>query len=157
MELGRAFADLERQLRAQVALVEACGRRIAAARDPRLKVAWIDAVARLMNASAATGSAMADIRWAPADAALFLLRGGLGLPKLPQLPDIEDGTPPPRKFHKTTSGRIPVQNSSLALAGRVRVKSKGGAPKGNQNARNPVRIPPLSDSSAANWPCMSAP
>ncbi|HSC19793.1 MAG TPA: hypothetical protein VLC74_12865, partial [Rhizomicrobium sp.] len=132
MKLERDFSALEAQLRGQVALLDACVARIAAARDPQLKSAWISAVVRLMNASAATGSAMADIKWAPASTA-FMLPIGLCLPPLPRLP--EEGEGPPAEFCKTTSAAISRRNSGLRLAGRLRIKSKGGAPKGNRNAQ----------------------
>ncbi len=174
---------LEEALRAQSALVEACARRAVASRDPRLCSAWIGAVVRLMDASAATGSAIADIRWAPAGATLFQLPVRLRLPGLPPLPEGEGGSPPP-DFRKTTSGgfanefsglKHSLPNETCALLsspacgggaecersehkaeggearvpppsryarhlprerGRiVRLKSKGGAPRGNRNAQ----------------------
>jgi hypothetical protein len=70
---------LDEALRQQSALLQACAHRAAAASDPRLKSAWIDAVLRLMDASAATGSVIADLRWAPAGAALFSLPGASAL------------------------------------------------------------------------------
>src|SRR5690242_5854710 len=94
---------LEAQLRAQVALVEACARRAAAAGDPGLKSAWVSMLVRVMNASAATGSVLADVRWAPPSCSLADLPIRLRLPQLPPLPDMEGGPPPPR-FRKTTSG-----------------------------------------------------
>lgn len=90
---------LEDELRAQAALVEACGRRIAATHDPRLKSTWVDVFVRLMNASAATGSAVADIWWAPDCSALPALAA---LPKLPRLPEMGDAPPPPAVFRKAS-------------------------------------------------------
>src|SRR5690242_13940086 len=103
---------LEEQLRAQVALVEACARAATAARDPRLKSAWIGAMVRVMNTSAATGSVLADLKWVPTDAALFALPVRLRLPKLPPLPNMEGGPPPPH-FRKTTSEGFSNEISSL--------------------------------------------
>jgi hypothetical protein len=92
MDMASDFAQLEEQLRAQSELVQACARRAAAAGDPRLRSAWIDTVARLMNASAATGSVLAALKWAP-QSALPALPVPLRLPKLPALPYME-GRPP---------------------------------------------------------------
>src|SRR4051812_42061756 len=95
---------LDEELRVQSELVQACARRAAAARDPRLKSAWIDAVVHLMDASATIGSVIADVRRAPADAALFSLPVCLRLPKLPLLPNTEEPLPPPPTIRKTTAG-----------------------------------------------------
>ena len=86
---------LEKELRAQGGA--AGGVRPAHCRRPRsaLKSAWIDAVVRLMNASAVTGSAMADVKWAPPGAPVPALAAGLCLPKLPPLPEIGEGAPTP--------------------------------------------------------------
>jgi hypothetical protein len=95
MEKERLVWALEEVLRGQSGLVEACARRAVAARDPRLKSAWIGAVVRLMDASAVTGSAIAAIQWAPTDAVLFQLPICLCLPNLPPLPEGKGGTPSP--------------------------------------------------------------
>src|SRR6476646_4630447 len=124
----------EEALRAQSALLQACVHRAAAAHDPRPKSAWIDAVVHLMDMSAVTGSAIADIRWMPRGTGFHELPIRLRLPKLPPLPDEEEGTPPPPNFRKTTASRF--RNPISGLAGRPatpRVKSKGGAPFGNRN------------------------
>jgi hypothetical protein len=126
---------LEGGLRAQVTLLQACARAAAAARDPRVKSAWIGAVVRLMSASAVTGSMIATIRWAPADSGVSALPVRPGAPKLPPLPNLEG--PPPPNFYKTTSGGFSNRISRLAVPTarpRLRVKSKGGAPRGNRNA-----------------------
>src|SRR4051794_26765111 len=114
MDRNTHILTLEKQLRAQAELLEACGRRIAAAPDPRLKSAWLGAVVRLMNASAATGSAIAYIRWAPADRP-WPPHATLHLPKLPQLPEIGEGSPPPAQIRKTTSRGFSTKTRSLAF------------------------------------------
>ncbi|HEY1637828.1 MAG TPA: hypothetical protein VGF62_04830, partial [Rhizomicrobium sp.] len=114
---------LDEELRVQSELVQACARHAAAARDPRLKSAWIDVLVRLMDASAAIGSVIADMRRAPAGAALLSLAVRLRLPKLPSLPDVEQGTPPPPPdLRKTTAGgfvnEVSWLGSSPAKRGR---------------------------------------
>jgi hypothetical protein len=105
---------LEKQLRAQSDHVRACGQCVLAAHDPRLKSAWIDAIVRLMDASAATGSVIADLKWAPRTTLLNVpLR--LHLPPLPPLPDLEEAPPPPPQIRKTTSGGFFSRNSGLAF------------------------------------------
>src|SRR5437868_156787 len=95
--------ELEEELRAKVALLPGCARAAAAAGDPRLKFAWIGAVVRLMNASAATGSVIAALERAPPRAAGLLPPVSLRAPKLSPLPNAEGGPPSPI-FCKTTSG-----------------------------------------------------
>ena len=119
---------LEHQLRAQAKHLQACAQR--AAGDPRLKSAWIEAVVRLMDASAATGSAIADLKWSPRDPVIPVR---LRLPDLPALPNAEGGPPPPQ-IRKTTSGHFRNRLNGLAPQ-RPRVKSKGGAQRGNRNAQ----------------------
>src|SRR3954471_15785034 len=92
---------LKEELRAQVALVQACSRRAVAVSDPRLKSAWIAAVVRLMDAAAATGSAIPDCKWAPPRIALLDFPLAMRPPTLPPLPNVE-GEPLPPKFCKTT-------------------------------------------------------
>jgi hypothetical protein len=118
-------------------LVHACARAAAAADDPRLKSACIGAVVCLMNASAATGSMIANVRWVSADGGLSALPLRLRVPRLPPLPK-EEGGPHPPAFCKTTSGRFSSGISSLAgppTRPVLRAKSKGGAPRGNRNAQ----------------------
>jgi hypothetical protein len=104
MEKANCLGVLEEELQAQAELVHACAERMIAARDPRLRSAWVAATVCLMNASAATGSAMADIRWAPDGPASSAFQDRLRLPKLPPLPDVGSG--PSLGFFKTTSSKI---------------------------------------------------
>src|SRR3954470_24694132 len=106
----------------------------AAAGNPRGKSAWIDAVVQLGKAMAATGSVTAELKWATRGSSLSAL--GLRLPKLPRLPEMEEGTPPPAKIRKTTPDRISSQINNLTdhRSKGSQVKSKGGAPRGNRNA-----------------------
>src|SRR4051812_35773519 len=96
MDRKRYLHTLEEELRRQVALVHACARAAAAADDPRLKSACIGAVVCLMNASAATGSMIANVRWVSADGGLSALPLRLRVPRLPPLPKEEGGPPSPR-------------------------------------------------------------
>src|SRR5581483_9499494 len=137
MEGASLLSSLEEELRAQTALVAACFDRAAAAGDPRLKSAWRKLAVRLMNVSAATGWALAALKWAPRHSGMADLAVGLRLPKLPPLPD-SGGSPPPHKICKTTSGGFANRNSHLTATRanpRLAVKPKGGAPKGNRNAQ----------------------
>src|SRR5689334_1495750 len=101
---------LNEHLRAQLALAEGIRVRARAARDPRLRCAWTRHFVRISNAMAATGSAMARLKWAPGVAALAL--PALRLPALPPLP--QEGGLPPAEIRKTTSSGICSQISGLA-------------------------------------------
>jgi hypothetical protein len=145
---------LEEHLRAQLTLAEGCRDRAVAAAGPHLRSVWIGHFVRVSNAMAVTGSALARVVRADGGVASLSL-APLRLPALPRLPE-EEGYPPPPEFSKTTPGGISSRISSLnaffippgvrgrktitqapvsATEGRLRVKSKGGAPKRNRNAQ----------------------
>jgi hypothetical protein len=123
---------LEEHLRAQLALLEGYRDRAVAAPDPRLASAWIGHFIRISHAMAATGSAIAPLRHA-GKGAQSLLIAPFALPKLPHLP--EEGEGVPSQIRKTTPGAISCGNNGLPESRRPRVKSKGGAPRGNPNAQ----------------------
>src|SRR3954447_18988386 len=86
---------------------------------------------------AATGSLIADLKWAPGGTRASAFPPASRLPRLPPLSD-EEGTPPPPQIRKTPSARYPNANSGFAMSAgrpRRRVKLKGGAPRGNRNAQ----------------------
>jgi hypothetical protein len=99
-ELARA---LEEHLRAQLTLGEQCCDRATAARNPRLKSAWIGHFVRISNGMAVTGSALARVIHAKDDAVGMSLLP-LRLPGSPRLS--EQGYPPQSKIRKTTPGGI---------------------------------------------------
>src|SRR5256885_11354144 len=101
LELAHA---LEEHLRAQLTLGKACRDRAVAARDPHLRSAWIGHAVRVSNAMAATGSALARLRYAGGGIARALPLAPLCLPGLPRLP--EEGEGIPQDFRKTTPSRI---------------------------------------------------
>lgn len=119
----------------QATLATACRDRAMAARDWRLRSAWIGHFARILGAMAATGSAIARLRAASGRSAVL----NLGAPRLPSLPHVPggEGDPPPLVFSKTTSGGFANRINRLENepAKRPRAKPKGGAPRGNGNAR----------------------
>jgi hypothetical protein len=130
-----ALSALQEYLQAQSELNNECLRRAVSACDPRLKSAWIGVFVRLCDAVVANGHAIADLKHLPGH---VIPPVRLCLPRLPALPKMEGGTPPPPHFHKTTSGGISCETSSLAkppAKPRLPVKLKGGAPRGNRNAR----------------------
>jgi len=75
-----------------------------------------------MNASAVTGSAMADVKWAPPGAPVPALAAGLCLPKLPPLPEIGEGAPTPCQISQNNLRRnfAPEQKLSLLILPRLR-------------------------------------
>jgi hypothetical protein len=125
-KLSRA---LEGHLRAQLTLMEGCRNRAVAARDARLRSAWISQFVRLSSGMAATGSAIARLRHA-GEAAKILPLALLRLPDLPPVP--AEGEGGPCRIGKTTAGGISSSSKDLP---RRRAKSKGGAPRGNRNAQ----------------------
>ena len=135
MKRESALSALQEYLRAQSELNNECLSRAVSACDPRLKSAWIGVFVRLCDAVVANGHAIADLKHAPGPISLPVR---WRLPKLPSLPKMEGGTPPPPHFHKTTSSGISCEISGLAKCpakSRLRRKSKGGAPRGNTNAQ----------------------
>ena len=131
MKTGSCVQNLELHLQAQVELGTAFRKRAFAAPDPRLRSAWIRHFLRLSDGIAETGSAISRLHHA-AIGAESLCVASLRLPRLPTLPElpaIKEGDPPPLESRKTTPSRIsnPVRG--------LQIKAKGGAPKGNANAR----------------------
>jgi hypothetical protein len=117
----------------QLRLIQECRRRAAAARDLRLCSAWIGIFLQISNALNETAKAIGDLEWAPRDAALPV---GLRLPQLPSLP--KEGEAPSPENPKTTPSGISSRINGLTHRRspvRRRVKSKGGAPRGNRNAQ----------------------
>jgi len=120
--------------------LQACAGRAVAAGDPRMKSSWVDRVAQLGKAMAATGSVIAELKWTPRGSSLSAL--GLRLPKLPRLPEAVEGSPPPPKICKTTPDRIssPINSLTDHRSKGSRVKSRGGAPA-RQPQRAKIRLP----------------
>jgi hypothetical protein len=132
---------VEAQARGQLALQKALVRHVWAERDPKLCLAWVGLVLELNESIAATLDLLPALKSAPRHTALPGFPP-LSLPEIPSPPHREGGPPPPI-FRKTTGSRLSNRNrdlgspSSPAKRGSktpLRVKSKGGAPKGNRNA-----------------------
>lgn len=106
MDRNRHIRALEEHLQAQFALLQACARLGAPARDARPCPMWIDVFVRMSYAMAATGSAVARLQAAPQNC-LRLPR--LRLPKLPAQPDPGEHPPPPRKTAKQPEASFPAK------------------------------------------------
>jgi hypothetical protein len=142
MERERALAHLQEQLWAQVKFGAECLERGRAAGDWRLRCAWIDVFLRLNDAVIQAGFVCGKLEnGVSPDPLISFLLANLRLPKLPVFPNagtLGGGTPPPPEIRKTTSGHFSNEISGLRgkiAKPRLRTKAKGGAPKGNRNAR----------------------
>src|SRR5690349_11267719 len=139
MDRTQHMGALLEQVRARSALIQACCRRAAEAHDPQLKSARIDVIVHVVNASARTGAATADLKWAPQSSPPGP-RVRLRLPRLPSLPEIENTPLPLNESAKQPPGCLAGKSAAYSPKTgrrRLRPKPKGGAPRGNRNAQKP--------------------
>jgi hypothetical protein len=129
MNRAELIAPLEEHLWAQSQLNDGILKRAGAAGDPRLRCAWIRQFTRILHAMAMTGSAMAQLKWAPAADTLVL--SALRLPALPLLP--KEADPPLSKNLKTTSRQICNRISSLEDGALSSSPACGGGAEGERS------------------------
>ena len=120
-----ASATLEEHLQAQLALLQACSRRAAAARDPRLRSAWIGPVAQLGHAMAEAGSLIAALGSARPSASFP--DSHLRLPILP--PVAGGGDPTPSMNPQNNSRRFLQEDQQLGAPILLRLRGRRRAGK----------------------------
>ncbi len=138
--------EIERLLTAELGrVVHALAREAGSLRGTSacLRPSAAGGMARLGQAAARLGAAIARVREGralPVDWDFLAVALRKGLPdcgKASKTICAKEGGTPPCQFSKTTSSRKTGSNSGLAErrhAGRLHLKPKGGAPRGNRNA-----------------------
>jgi hypothetical protein len=110
MKMERALSVLDRQARAQSAMLQECRRRAFWPGDPKPRSAWIDAFVTISGALAETCAVLGRLeRCGRLSPELVLLLGNLRLPALPPLPPADEGPHPLRKSAKQPQAECPIE------------------------------------------------